>query len=105
MKTFEQYLNESSPRYCNIYLARDKRWYMDLSEKEYGEYKDATTYGPFNSEDEVHQFLDRFANLESFSSDASGREPIPKRSPNGSRVIKPLLGGGKYPTYKTGSWR
>lgn len=83
-------LVESVSRYCGFWKASNGKWYMDLAHKEHGDYEDATTYGPFRSEDEADRFLrDSFSNPGSTDSDDSGTQPPPTKSPNGERVVDP----------------
>ncbi len=82
-------LNESMERYCAIYKAKDGKWYMDLAQDEYEDYDRATTYGPFPSEDAAEKYLDNFSNPGGWTSDDSGKRPVPKKSPNGSKVVSP----------------
>jgi len=80
----------SVSRYCFIYKAKDGNWYMDLAPQEYGEERDAFTYGPFSSEEAVEDYLHRnHSNPGGWSVDRKGRRPVPRRSPNGAPVEKP----------------
>ena len=80
----------STQRYCGIFKAVDGKWYMDLAHNEYGDLDEATTYGPFASEEAVNQYLDyNFSNPGGYSLDGSGGHPAPKVSPNGDPVINP----------------
>lgn len=84
----------SMMRHCGFYLARDGQWYMDLADEEYGEWGDADTYGPFPSFDNATEFLHKFfANPGGYNVDRSGRQPVPRRSPNGTPVINPAKWG------------
>ena len=86
----------SMQRECTLYKARDGQWYMDLADEEYGGLDDATTYGPFKSEETTEKYLqDNFSNPGGYSTDDSGKQPVPKISPNGRPVQKP----------KSHSWR
>ena len=69
--------------------AKNGKWYLDLAPNEYGEWQDADTYGPFPSEKAADKYLDRFSNPGSLDIDDSGDRPVPKKSPNGSRIQKP----------------
>lgn len=92
MKTSEllRRIEESVSRYCEFFRAQDGRWYMHLAGREYGDYEDATTYGPFRSQDEAERFLrDNFSNPGGDDVDDSGEQPVPKRSPNGDPVQDP----------------
>jgi len=66
-----------------------KQWYLDIADREYGEYDDSWTYGPFNSEKDVERYLNNFSNPGGWQTDASGKEKPPTRSPNGRSVTKP----------------
>lgn len=83
-------LNESTQRHCSIYKAKDKNWYMDLADHEYGEHHESTTYGPFASEEHVHRELKQHSNPGGYNDDDSGEADVPKKSPNG-RPIHPGL--------------
>lgn len=94
-KLVSESLNESMSRYCDIYKTNDGKWYMDLANEEYGEWDDATTYGPFNSEDAADKYLsDNHSNPGGMGVDDSGDREVPTESPNGSRVVNPRSGGG-----------
>ena len=87
-------LNESMSRYCDIYKTNDGKWYMDLAHEEYGEWDDATTYGPFNSEEAADKYLsDNHSNPGGMGVDDSGDREVPTESPNGSRIVNPRGGG------------
>jgi len=85
----EKYLTESVSRYCHIYKAKNGKWYLELASREYAGREDATTYGPFDSEDDADKELDYHSNPGGLSFDRSGKKPVPKKSPNGRRVEKP----------------
>jgi len=97
---FKDYIKESMQRYCNIYKAKNKKWYLELADQEYGEYYDATTYGPFNSMENAEDYLDNFSNPGGLGIDDSGDTPTPKKSPNGKPIQKPQTqrryGGYRY---------
>jgi hypothetical protein len=76
-------------RHCDFYKATNGKWYMELADEEYGERYDATTYGPFDSEDAAKRYLDQFSNPGGYSTDDSGEQPVPTKSPNGGSVIAP----------------
>jgi len=82
-------LSESVSRHCAIYKAKDRKWYLELANKEYGEYEDSTTYGPFSSEDDAENYLRNFSNPGGLWTDNSGKRPKPKKSPNGRPVVRP----------------
>lgn len=80
----------SSSRHCEFYKAQDGRWYMELASREYGDERDATTYGPFPTQDAAERYLsDNFSNPGGWYEDDSGDKPVPKRSPNGQPVERP----------------
>jgi hypothetical protein len=90
MRAIFQRLEESVSRYCAIWKASNNGWYLDLANKEHGDYEDATTYGYFRDEREAERFLDdNFSNPGGVDVDESGKEPPPKKSPNGDRVVDP----------------
>jgi hypothetical protein len=80
---------ESKLRYCAIYKAKNGRWYLDLADREYGEYRDSTTYGPFKTEKDVVNYLDRFSNPGGWTVDRSGSREVPVQSPDGGPVLVP----------------
>ncbi len=88
-------LVESVSRYAGIWKASNGRWYLDLAHREYGDYEDATTYGPFSSERAADKYMSsNFSNPGGLDVDDSGTQPPPKRSPNRDPVVKPGRGGG-----------
>jgi hypothetical protein len=89
LKRLEIILNESVSRYCHIYLAKNKKWYMELASDEYGDRRDATTYGPFRSMKDADKYLENFANPGGLSVDSDGVVAPPKESPNGRPVHDP----------------
>jgi len=95
-KLAQEYLLKTSSlsRYCGIYKAKNGKWYMDLADDEYGEWKDAVTYGPFPNEDRAVKYLDNFSNPGGWVTDFSGEAEVPTRSPNGRPVQRPRSGGG-----------
>ena len=82
-------VKESMQRYCGIWKAKNNKWYMDLADREYGEYEDAITYGPFDSEKLAQKYLSGFSNPGGLHVDTSGKEEPPTKSPNGRSVEKP----------------
>ncbi len=86
----ETLLAESMMRYATIWKASNGKWYLDLASNEYGDYHDATTYGPFSSEDAGDSYLrDNFSNPGGLEVDDRGTEPPPTKSPNGDPVQSP----------------
>ena len=84
-------LAESMQRHCEFYKAKNKKWYMELASREHGEDDDATTYGPFHSDDNAIEFLhDNFSNPGGYGVDKRGTARVPKKSPNGRPVQDPL---------------
>ena len=79
----------SQVRHCGIWKDSDGHWYLDLAAREYGEYEDADTYGPFSSEAQAEKYLDGFSNPGGLDVDDSGTKPPPTKSPNGGRVRRP----------------
>lgn len=80
----------SVERYCSFWKASNGKWYLDLADREHGEYRDATTYGPFPSEEAVDKFLsDNFSNPGGMDIDDSGEQSPPHKSPNGDPVRLP----------------
>jgi hypothetical protein len=82
----ETLLNESMMRYAAIWKASNGKWYLDLASDEYGEYYDATTYGPFSDEEAAEDHLDNFSNPGGLEVDDAGTNPPPTKSPNGDPV-------------------
>lgn len=91
---FRRNLIESTQRYAEIYMASDRNWYLALGNEEYADEDDSTTYGPFNSPDAAHNYMNRFSNPGSWDEDPSGKRPAPKKSGDGGRVQRPMRGGG-----------
>lgn len=90
-------LSESTQRHCFIYKAKDGNYYMELAGREYGERDDATTYGPFPSEDAAWKYVrDNFSNPGGSRHDDSGKLPVPHKSPDGSPVVNPRTSRGRY---------
>jgi hypothetical protein len=92
MGKYLQYLNESESRYCHIYKANNNKWYTDLASGD-GNHQQhtASTYGPFNDIESAEKYIsDEFSNPGGWSIDKSGKKQVPKESPNGRPVTKPL---------------
>jgi hypothetical protein len=85
----------SCSRHCAFYKATDGQWYMELAHHEHDGREDATTYGPFASEDAAHAYRRGFVNPGGATIDDSGTEPPPTRSPNGSPVVSPRSAGAR----------
>lgn len=90
----EDLIAESMQRHCDMYLASDGKWYMELAADEYGEYDEADAYGPFPSQEACMRFLNNFSNPGGWGEDDSGTRPPPTQSPNGRPVRSPRSGGG-----------
>ena len=84
-------LCESVARYAFEYKAKNGKWYLELTHDEYDyERRNATTYGPFDSQDSLNKYLrGNHSNPGGGSVDNSGKKKVPKKSPNGSPVIDP----------------
>jgi len=103
-KLVKDSLNESMSRHCSFYLASDDKWYMDLANNEYGEWDEATTYGPFSSMEKAEDYLDNnFSNPGGYNVDESGEQEPPTESPNGSPVQRPS--GGRFDTFRSLGFR
>lgn len=94
MHTLKQLVLESVSRYCSFYKASDGKWYLELAHDEYGEREDATTYGPFSTQDKAIDYLDQFSNPGGWDEDDSGTRPPPTKGPNGRPVVRPGSSGG-----------
>lgn len=88
----KRYRQESVSRFCEIWLDNKGQWWLDLANREYGDEDDATTYGPFRTEDDADDYIRNFSNPGGLSVDDSGRRPPPKRSPNGAPIERPRRG-------------
>lgn len=87
----------SSQRYCTIFKTVKDTWYLDLASREYGNFHDCTTYGPFYSEQKAIDFLDdNFSNPGGWMTDARGTVPVPVRSPNGTPVQRPRSNNSSF---------
>ena len=77
-------LDESVSREAHIYKAKDGKWYYFIAWKEYGEFPDGDTYGPFNSEDAADKhMMKNHSNPGGFSTDNKGTKAVP------TNAIKP----------------
>ena len=85
----EDLMVESMQRHCDMYLASNGKWYMELADREYGEREEATTYGPFVDQEACMDYLDNFSNPGGWGEDDSGSRPPPMQSPNGGKVQNP----------------
>jgi hypothetical protein len=92
----EETLVESMQRHCSFYKAQNGKWYMELAPHEYGEYEDATTYGPFYTEEGAMKYLNNFSNPGGYDIDDSGEREVPTVSPNGDPIRSPSGGGSRY---------
>jgi len=69
-------LAESTGLNCRFFKAKDGNWYMGLEKWDRRDAYDH--YGPFPSKEEAVEFLDaNFANPGGWSTDASGKQPVP----------------------------
>jgi len=72
---------------------------MELASEEYGQRHQATTYGPFNSDDQADDYLDNFSNPGGYSVDRSGNAPVSHTSPNGRPLQAPVMRRISYGRY------
>ena len=79
----------STQRHCAMYLATNGQWYLELADEEYGERRDADTWGPFPSEHAAEKFMDNFSNPGGIDYYEENTRPPPTRSPNGEPVKSP----------------
>ncbi len=79
----------SVQRHYAIYLATNQKWYVELASQEYAGREDATTYGPFDTQDAAYIELDHHSNAGSIWTDDSGKTPPPTESPNGEPLREP----------------
>jgi hypothetical protein len=91
---FKDYIKESMQRHMAIYKAKNGKWYLELADREYGEQHEADLYGPFASEKAADDYLDNFSNPGGGWTDRSGKQPVPKSAPNGSKIISPKKSTG-----------
>ena len=101
----EDLMVESMQRHCELYKAANGKWYLELANQEYGEVDDATTYGPFATEEACMNHLDNFSNPGGYGIDDSGTRPAPTESPNGQPLQSPhgrRVGGGGFGGYGIG---
>ncbi len=82
----EDTLIESTKRHCDMYLASNGRWYMELADQEHGTLEEAVSYGPFLDQEACVDYLNNFANPGGWGEDDSGTRPPPTLSPNGQKV-------------------
>ena len=90
------YLTESTARHAFIYKAKNKKWYLELGDYEYADKHQSTTYGPFDSEEEADKEISYHSNPGGLSIDRKGKNPVPKKSPNGRPVQKPMRKRGGF---------
>ena len=77
----------SMSRHCAIYKSRGPQYWLELADEEYAGRDQAFTYGPFNTEKDAEEYLDRFSNPGGI--DYYGTTVKPKRSPNGMPIQRP----------------
>ena len=69
----------STSRRCDIYKAKDGKWYMFLGNYEYAwDIEDCTAYGPFADEEAAIKELDNHSNPGGWVTDKSGTREAPK---------------------------
>ena len=90
----EDLMVESSQRHCDMYMASDGKWYMELAGREYGDREEADTYGPFPDQEACMDYLDNFSNPGGWGEDDSGTRKPPTQNPNGNKVQNPRSSGG-----------
>jgi len=91
----ETFLNVSMSRNAGIWRATNDKWCLDLARNEHGEYEDATTYGPFSSEDAAHDHLNNFSNPGDLDSRLWWTIDPSAQSPNGRPSQKVSRSGGR----------
>lgn len=69
----------SVQRECLIYKATNDKWYMALGNREYSDLNDATTYGPFPTEEAASGELEYHSNPGGYSTSDSGTIPVPTK--------------------------
>jgi len=99
----EDLIAESMQRHCDMYLASDGKWYMELAAHEYGDQHEADAYGPFPTQEACIDHLDNFSNPGGWGEDDSGTRPPPKTAPNGTPVQRP--GGSRGGSFGFGGFR
>ena len=75
----------SMMRYCEIYKAKDKKWYLALAPQEYGTEDDAIHYGPFRTLDEAEEELKTHSNPGGMTVDDKGKRKTPKNPQKNER--------------------
>ncbi len=69
----------SESRRCDVWLATDAKWYLRLGDFEHAcDHRDCTNYGPFGSQEDAFEELDRHSNPGSHWLDDSGTQPPPE---------------------------
>lgn len=64
-------------RHCAIFKSTDGQWYLELGNCEDAGPEDSTTYGPFNTEDDVRKELNNHSNPGGIWFDSTGQQPPP----------------------------
>ena len=68
----------SMMRHCEIYKAKDKKWYLALATKEHGTEEDAIHYGPFRTMEDAEDELRAHPNPGQMMIDDKGKRKAPK---------------------------
>lgn len=78
LKQYKQSLKESTGCDCNIFKAKDGRWYLQLQTGRGSE--EYSYYGPFSDDDAADRYLSKnFANPGGLGIDESGTRDVPKK--------------------------
>jgi hypothetical protein len=71
----------SMQRECLIFKAVNDKWYISIGNREYSDLDDATTYGPFESNQAAEGELEYHSNPGGWSMNDSGKARVPKCRP------------------------
>ena len=85
----DSFAQENKDPHRSIYKARDGNWYVEIAEEARPNESQSTTFGPFQSSDELHDFFQEQCGNSGFKLDETGLRNPPLLSPNGKQVIKP----------------
>ncbi len=66
-------------RYCEVYKAKDGRWYLALAPQEYGGERDAIHYGPFKTQEKAEEEIRNHANPGGLDIDEAGKKEPPEK--------------------------
>lgn len=70
---------ESMQRDAEVFKAKDGKWYYFIAHREYGEYPDGDSYGPFSSEENAEKHMyGSHSNPGGHNIDDSGKAEVPK---------------------------